>query len=121
MSPLVVATFLLVLVVVLAGYWFFVVRPEGKEKTSVIKRLSVLRAQIASVNVARDPEPLSNIPLLDAMLSRWRHVVNPLQQLLVEAGLKYTVGAFVLASFAAGSAGAGRVVCGGKGGGRSVG
>src|SRR4029450_8952519 len=106
MSPLVVATFLLVLVVVLAGYWFFVVRPEGKEKTSVIKRLSVLRAKIASVNVARDPEPLSNIPLLDAMLSRWRHVVNPLQQLLVEAGLKYTVGAFVLASFAVGAAAA---------------
>ena len=39
MSPLVAGTFLLVLVVVLAGYWFFVVRPEDKEKSSVIKRL----------------------------------------------------------------------------------
>src|SRR4029453_17299444 len=106
MSPLVVATFLLVLVIVLAGYWFFVVRPEDKEKGSVIRRLRAPRVETASVNVAKGPELLSAIPLLDAVLSRRRHVVNPLQQLLVEAGLKRTVGAFVLASFVFGLAAA---------------
>jgi tight adherence protein B len=103
MTATVASTFVLVLGVVLAGYWLFIVRPEGKEKRSVIKRLKMPRAQTASVQVAKAPEPLSNIPVLDSMLSRRRHVVNPLQQLLVEAGLKYTVGTFVLASFAVGS------------------
>jgi len=102
----VVATFVLALGVVLAVYWFFIVRPEDKEKSAVIKRLKLPRAQAASVNVAKAPEPLSNIPMLDAMLSRRRHVVGPLQQLLVEAGLNYTVGAFVLASFVLGAAAA---------------
>ena len=106
MTATVAATFVLVFGVVLAVYWFFIVRPEGKEKTAVIKRLRGPRAQTAAVNVAKALEPLSNIPMLDALLSRRRHVVNPLQQLLVEAGLKYTVGAFVLASFVLGSAAA---------------
>jgi tight adherence protein B len=103
-NPIVLATFALVMGVVLAGYWFFIVRPEGQEKTSLLKRVRGLRAKTASVNVARGPEPLSNIPLLDALLSRRSHVANPLKQLLVEAGLKYTVGVFVLATFVSGAA-----------------
>ena len=103
MFAIVASTFLLVLVVVLAGHWFFVVRPEGKEKSSVIKRLKAPRVQAAAANVAKAPESLSSIPLLDELLSRWRHVINPLQRLLVEAGLSYTVGAFVLASIVFGS------------------
>ena len=103
MNPTVVATFVLALGVILAGYWFFVVRPEGQEKTTVIKRLKGQRTQTASVNVVRDPERLSSIPLLDALLSRRRHIVNPVQQMLVEAGLKWTVGVFVLASFVSGT------------------
>jgi tight adherence protein B len=106
MSPTVAATFALAFGVVLAAYWFFIVRPEGNEKSSVIKRLKVSRSQNATVNVARAPEHLSNIPQLDALLSRRRHVVNPVQQLLVEAGLKYTVGVFLLASLAVGAAAA---------------
>lgn len=104
MSPIVVATFVLVIGVVFAGYWFFIVRPEGQEKTSLIKRLRGLRAKTTSVNVARDPDHLSNIPLLDALLSRRRQVANPLKQLLVEAGLEYTVGVFVLTTFLCGAA-----------------
>jgi tight adherence protein B len=105
-SAIAVATFVLVMTVVLAGYWFFIVRPEGREKTSLIKRLRGLRAKTTSVNVARAPQPLSNIPLLNAVLSRRRQVANPLKQLLVEAGLEYTVGVFVLTTFVCGAAGA---------------
>jgi tight adherence protein B len=103
MTMTVAATFLLVIGVVLAGYWLFIVRPEGKEKSSVIKRLKLPRAETASLHVAKAPETLSSIPLLAALLGRRRNVANPLQQLLTEAGLKYTVGAFVLASFAIGA------------------
>jgi len=98
----VAATFLLALAVVLVAYWVFIVRPEGQEKSSVINRLRGPRNQIASVNVARAPERLSNIPLLESLLSRRRHVVNPVKQLLIEAGVDYTVGVFVLASFVCG-------------------
>ena len=56
------------------------------------------------MNVARDPDVLSNIPLLDALLSRRRHIVNPIKQSMVEAGLDYTVGVFVLATFLCGAA-----------------
>jgi tight adherence protein B len=103
-NAIVLATFVLVMGVVLAVYWFFIVRPEGQEKTSLIKRVRGLRMKTASVNVARGPERLSNIPLLDALLSRRRHIANPLKQLLVEAGLHYTVGVFVLATFVCGAA-----------------
>ena len=99
MQTMVAATFILAMAVVLAGYWFFIVRLESQEKTSIIKRLRGMRLQAKSVNVTRPDEPLSSIPALAALLSRRSHIVNPLQTLLVEAGLKYTVGAFLLASF----------------------
>jgi tight adherence protein B len=102
-NPIVVATFVLVMGVVFAGYWLFIVRPEGQEKTSLIKRLRGVRKKTAAVNVARSPEPLSSIPLLNTVLSRRQEVANPLKQLLVEAGLPYTVGVFVLATFVCGA------------------
>ena len=104
MAVMVAATFVLALGVVLAAYWLFVVRPEGQEKSSVIKRLRGPRQKVAPVNLTRNVEPLSNIPQLDALLSRRQYVVNPLQQLLVEAGLKFNVGVFVLTSFVLGAA-----------------
>jgi len=103
MDTTVAATFVSVMAVVLAGYWFFVVRAEGQEKRSVIKRLKGPRLKTGPVNVARAPESLSSIPFLDALLSRRRHVVDPLKQLLVEAGLDYTIGVFLLASFVLGA------------------
>jgi tight adherence protein B len=103
MDATVAATFVSVMAVVLAGYWLFVVRPEGQEKRSVIKRLKGPRLKTGPVNVARAPESLSSIPFLDALLSRRRHVVDPLKQLLVEAGLDYTIGVFLLASFVLGA------------------
>ena len=106
MAALVAATFVISLAVVLVSHWLFVVRPEEREKTSLIKRLKGLRQQIASVNVARAPERLSHIPFLEALLVRRRHAVNPLRQLIVEAGLNITVGTFMLATFVSGAAAA---------------
>jgi tight adherence protein B len=104
MAVMVAATFVLALGVVLAAYWLFVVRPEGQEKSSVIKRLRGPRQKVAPVNLTRNVEPLSNIPQLDALLARRQYVINPLQQLLVEAGLKFNVGVFLLTSFVLGAA-----------------
>ncbi|HEX8026985.1 MAG TPA: type II secretion system F family protein [Vicinamibacterales bacterium] len=106
MSLMVAATFALVVAVVVAAYWLFVVRLESQEKSSVIKRLKASRLQTTSANVALAPEQLSSIPFLNLFLSRRRHVINPVQQLMVEAGLKYTAGAFLLASLVVGAAAA---------------
>jgi tight adherence protein B len=104
MGVLVVGTFVVALLVVLASYWVFVVRPETQEKMSVVKRFRALRQQIKSVSIAKAPQPLSHIPTLDSALSRRLDVVNPIQQLLIESGLNLTVGTFVLATFVTGAA-----------------
>jgi tight adherence protein B len=101
-NPTVAATFVVALGVILGGYWLFVLRPEDKDKTSVIKRLRGSRQKTAPVNVVRAAEPLSSIPLLDALLARRRHIADPLKQMMVEAGLSYTVGVFLLASLVLG-------------------
>lgn len=103
MAEIVVATFVLSLGVVLAVYWFFVVRPEDREKSSIIKRLKLPRLEAASTSVALKAKPLSRIPLLDRLLSRKIDVANPLKEMLVQAGLDYTVGVFVLATFVCGA------------------
>ena len=92
----VVFTFLVTLAVVLASYWLFVVRPETTEKTSMVSRLQGVRDQITNVSVARAPARLSSIPALEAALERRLNLIAPLQQLIVESGVRITVGAFVL-------------------------
>ena len=103
MSLLIGGTFAFVLFVVLAGYWLFVVRPETHEKVTLVSRLRGVRKQIKSISVAKAPERLSHIPVLESMLARRRESIGPLRQLLVESGLKMTVGTFVLATLVAGS------------------
>ena len=103
MMILVGGTFVVSLLVVLASYWLFVVRPETHEKVSLVARLRGVRQQLSSISVARAPERLSSIPALESMLARRRNVLGPLQQLLLESGLKWTVGTFVLATFVAGA------------------
>jgi tight adherence protein B len=94
----VVFTFLIALVVVLAGYWLFVVRPEASEKTSMVSRLQGVREQITNLSVARAPAKLSHIPALEAALRQRAGMIAPLQQLIVESGVRVTVGTFVLAT-----------------------
>lgn len=101
---LVVFTFLIALMVVLASYWLFVVRPETSEKTSMVSRLQGVRDQIKNVSVANAPARLSHIPALEAALIRRAGVIAPLQQLIVESGVRITVGTFVLATFVSAAA-----------------
>lgn len=97
-------TFLVTLMVVLASYWLFVVRPETSEKTSMVSRLQGVRNQITNVSVAKASARLSNIPALEAALKRREDTIAPLQQLIVESGVRMTVGTFVLATLVSGAA-----------------
>jgi tight adherence protein B len=103
MTLLVGGTFLVVLLVILAAYWMFVVRPESQEKSSLVARLKGVRKQMASFSIVTAPQRLSNIPALDAALARRMEVAGPIQQLLTQAGMKTTVGAFVLTIVGAGA------------------
>ena len=96
MTLLVAATFLVVLLLILSAYWLFVVRPESQEKLSLVSRLKGVRKQIASFSIVKAPERMSSIPVLDSALARRMEVAEPIQQLLTQAGMKTTVGAFVL-------------------------
>ena len=98
MTLVVGGTFLVALFVVLLSYWLFVVRSEAQEKSSIIARLKGVRKQIASISIAKAPERLSHIPALESVLVKRTRMVGPVQQLLTEAGLRMTVGTFVLAT-----------------------
>ena len=100
----VVFTFAISLAVVLVSYWLFVMRPEASEKTSLVSRLQGVRDQIAHISVAQAPARLSHIPALEAALTRRAARIAPLQQLIVESGVRITVGTFVLATFVSSAA-----------------
>ena len=104
MTIIVGGTFVAILLLVLLSYWMFVVRAEAQEKSSLIAKLKGVRKQIASLSIARAPQPLSHIPALEAALSRRMYVAGPLQQMLVESGVRMTVGTFVLATLVSAAA-----------------
>jgi tight adherence protein B len=101
MMVLVGGTFVVVLLVFSALYWMFVVRPERQEKTSMVARLKGVREQLASFSLVK-AERSSSVPLLDAALARRQKLSVPLQALLTQAGMKTTVGGFLMSSAAVG-------------------
>ena len=101
MMVLVGGTFVVVLLVFSTLYWLFVVKPERQEKTSMVARLKGVREQIASFSLLKT-ERTSSVPALDAALARRQELVVPLQDLLTQAGMKITVGGFLMSSAAVG-------------------
>ncbi len=95
-------TFLIAFVVILGGYWLFVVYPEAREKTSIIKKLKGLRSQVVALGLTKPEERLSHIPAFNALLSGRGGHDGHLKRMLVEAGLTMTVGVLILLSFALG-------------------
>jgi tight adherence protein B len=103
-----VATFLLALGLVFGAYWLLILRPEQAERSTAMGRLHGYKTAIASAGagVVLEEGRLSSIPFLDRLLHRRIDVSGPIQRLLEEAGLKVTVGAFVLMLAVAAIAGA---------------
>lgn len=103
---LVALTFVVSLSVMLGAYWLFVMRPEEQTKASAVGRLKKYKAQTPNIGVLRTQQRLSAIPFLERLLSKETGITAPIQRLLVEAGMKWTVGTFLLACFVGGAAGA---------------
>src|SRR6187200_3013860 len=90
-------TFAVTLLVVFGSYWLLVGHEQSREHSTLDARLKKLRTQAAKItSVSAAPHRMSAIPALDALLKRQHGPVAHLQQTLVEAGQKTTVGAFLL-------------------------
>lgn len=92
----VLVTFLVTLAVVLGAYWLLVVRPESQDKDQLTGRLKGFKVKSADITIVSATDGPGHIPILEAMLSRQRGLIAPLELLLVESGLKLTPGSFVL-------------------------
>lgn len=101
---IVILTFCAIVALILGSYWVLVLRPEQAEETTVRRRLRTgLRRTRAVVRVSSEDKRLSEIPFLDSALARTTRLSNAVQNLIDRAGLRMTVGAFLLGSAAAGT------------------
>ena len=95
----VVVSFVLTLGLILGSYWAFIVRPERQTHDAVFKRLKLpgsgnrVRAQLL-----KRAQQLSSVPAYDALLSRGRVGLRPLELLIEQSGTRLTVGSFLMIS-----------------------
>jgi tight adherence protein B len=93
------ATFVIVLAIVLGGYWGFVVRLEDRESRSLQKRLKVSQtSRLVRPDLLKTERPLSRVPAVDRLLKHTQSFSTPLQRQIEWSGLPLTVGVVVLGS-----------------------
>ena len=102
--PIAIAVFAVVLGIVLGAYWLLIVRPESGERETIQKRLRQPRKIRLLAKLEKDPERLSAVSSVDTVLARLDSFSTPLQRLILQSGLQWTVGALVLGSIALGFA-----------------
>lgn len=96
------ATFAAVVALILGAYWLLVVLPETRDQSKLRRRLKAEDPVLARarVGVLKARTALSNIGVLDAVLTRFTLLSAPVQQAVDSAGLPVTVGTFVLGCMA---------------------
>lgn len=94
--PFALATFAISLAIIFGAYWALVLRPEQAGRTAAMGRLQQARAQAQAPGVVLAQDRLSHIPFFDALLRHREDLTGPIERLITEAGLKMTVGTFVL-------------------------
>lgn len=99
-----VVTFVLCAVIIIGGYWAFVVRPEQSASRALRRRLTVRsRAAAHRSDLTKDTPRLSPLRVLDALLSRASYVAEPLQRSIALSALPVTAGMLLLACALAGT------------------
>lgn len=93
-------TFLLILAIILGAYYAFVVVPENREQTALLKRLRRVQGSQKSqlVSLERPVQQLSNVRAVNRLLERASGISGPLERLVTQSGLKITVGSLLLLS-----------------------
>jgi tight adherence protein B len=91
-----VVAFALSLAAVLGAYWAFVVRPEATEKAQLSGRLRTFKVKSANISIEAAPDRLSAGSFIENILSTKGGLLAPVERLVVESGLKITVGTLLL-------------------------
>jgi tight adherence protein B len=94
-------TFVLILGIVLGAYYAFVVRPEGDDRSRLLKRLGRSkpnRQLLKPGDLERPAERLSDVKALQGLLVRTKGLSGPLERLVTQSGLNITVGTLIMAS-----------------------
>ena len=92
-------TFLLVLGIVFGMYWVLVERPERTTEVALRRRLGGVRlASRVQEDLQRRAQRLSALPLLDRLLTSRAEILDPVQRLIEQSGVKTTVGVVLLSS-----------------------
>ena len=94
----VLATFVIVLAIILGIYWLMLVRPETAADSAVLARVGGTTRAVKTAALLKAPQRLSEMHALDCLLARAGRVVEPLQRSIDQSGLKVTLGTIVLAS-----------------------
>ena len=100
----VLITFVVTLLVVVGAYWVFIVRPEEQVQSVIWRRLKSKGAtKKTTTALLKNVQQLSNVPAFDAILSRSRSGLRPLEELLDQSGTNMRLGTFLLISLACGA------------------
>ena len=105
---IVALTFITILGIVLGAYYAFVVRSETDAHSKLLRRLGKTPAATTGLTIGkleRPVEHLSNVHALDVALARAKGLSGPLETLVLQSGLKITVGTLLIACLLAGCVG----------------
>jgi tight adherence protein B len=103
MGPALV-TFVLWMVIVLGGYWMFVVRPEDVAARRLRRRLQPPAPERQHVpDLKKKEQPLSALKMLDTLLVRSGSVIQPVRRVVELSALPTTVGIVLMACALAGT------------------
>jgi tight adherence protein B len=97
-----VVAFALSLAAVLGAYWAFIVRPEATEKAQLSGRLKTFKVKSANISIEAATDRLTAGSFIENLLSTKGGLLAPLERLVVESGLKITVGTLLLMMAAGG-------------------
>jgi tight adherence protein B len=94
-----IATFALVLAIIVVPYWLFVVKGEDTADRRLKKRMKVAVAKsVSRPDLLQTEQPLSTVGFVQWLLQRTHLVTVPIRTQVVQSGLKVTVGIVFLAS-----------------------
>src|SRR3954462_2344643 len=96
----VVFTFVLIAGIVFGMYWALVVRPENNEHAELRGRLRGVRPAAATAvgRLEKRELKLSDVKLLETLLTRSATISDPINRLITQPGMNISVGTFVLSS-----------------------
>jgi tight adherence protein B len=94
---IVALTFVLCASIILGSYWAFIVRPEHSAARRLRRRLAPQTEEREHTDLTKKESPLSALKVLDNVLARSGHFLDPVRQAVANSGLRVTIGVVLLA------------------------